>query len=196
MTNWCAALPLCLALVCGACTGETKYKDNPENLKAIETYKGKLVEKDGYITQLEARIYDLEKADKSADTDEILVSIIGDEVVIKEGADKGPSVRKGGPVANDEELYKEFVGHVRKSRGSIQRCYTNALKKDSSLQARDIKVQLRVHFKVDGSVSKATFTPRISDAFSTCMAAVTKRWTLTGTSRTITFQQPVTLTPQ
>lgn len=194
MTNWFAALPLCLALVCGACTGETKIKDNPENLKAIETYKGKVAEKDGYIKQLEAKIYDLEKADKGAD--EIVVSITGDTIEIKKGKDKGPSVRKGGPVAKDEELYKEFVAHVRKSRGSIQRCYTNALKKDSSLEARETTLKLSVRFKADGSAGKSTFKPRISAAFNTCMSSVTKRWKLTGTRQAITFQQPVTLTPQ
>ena len=198
MSKYVAAMPLCIAiLVASACKGETEYKDKPETLQALDKYKGDAVEKEGYIKQLEAKIYDLEKAQKSdGDDDEIIVAIIGDTIEIQKGKTKGPNARKGGPVAKDEELYKEFIAHVSKSRGSIQRCYTNALKKDSSLQGRETTLKLSVRFKDDGSVGKATFNPRISDAFDGCMSGVTKRWTLTGTSQSITFQQPVTLSPQ
>ena len=196
MSKYVAALPLSIALlIAPACKGETEFKDKPETLEAIEKYKGDAAEKDSYIKQLEAKIYDLEKS-QTRDDDEIVVAIVGDTIEIQKGKDKGPSARKGGPVAKDEDLYKEFIAHVRKSRGSIQRCYTNALKKDSSLQGRETTLKVSVNFKADGSAGKATFSPRISDAFDTCMKAVTKRWTLTGTSQAITFQQPVTLSPQ
>ena len=198
MMRWLTVSMACLWLfgATAGCKGETKYKDKPETVAAMDKCQQSVTEKDGYIKDLEAKIYDLEKQAKASEGNEIVVAITGDTIEIKKGKDKGPNVKNNGPAAADEDLYKAFVNHVRKSKGSIQRCYTNALKKDSGLQAKTITLKLSVRFKADGKVSKATFTPRISDSFNTCMSTVAKRWTLQGTRQSITFQQPVTLSPQ
>lgn len=176
-----------------ACKGETEVKDKPETLQSLQSCRDSVAEKDKYIKELEARVYDLQQKSENA---EIVVTIAGDEMTITPAKDESGNDKPSGPAVPDEELYKAFVGQVQKSRGSMQRCYTNALKKDSGLQARTVTLKIQVRFKADGAVAKSTFTPNISESFDTCMEAVTKKWKLEGARAAVTFQQPVTLSPQ
>lgn len=194
MTKWVITLALVLSWTT-ACK-ETKYEDTPDTVKAMQQLRESVTEKDGYIKKLEERIYELENADTSADSGEIVVNITGDTLTITKGKDKGPSVKNNGPAAADEDLYKSFVTQVQRSRGSMQRCYTNALKKDSGLQVRSVTLKIQVKFKASGSVAKSTFKPTISGSFDKCMTTIAQRWKLTGTREALTFQQPITLSPQ
>lgn len=189
MTRWLAVCLLAVAL--GACKGEVKIQDNPETLKILQACQDGRKEKDEYIKQLEARLFDLQQ--KAEAGGEVTVNITGDALTI---SGKGPSARAGGPAAADEELFRSFVSQVQGGRGAMQRCYQNALKKDTGLQARNITLNIQVRFTAAGKVSQATFQPRLSDSFDSCMSTVARRWTLTGTSQAITFQQPITLSPQ
>lgn len=190
MMNWlagCALMALVLGL--GACKGKTEIRDNPETLKALEACRDTLNEKAKYAKDLEARVFDLEQEGG----DQVVVEITGDTMTIR---GKGPSERSGGPAAADEELFESFLSQVQGARGQMQRCYQNALKKNSGLQARTITLNVQVRFSPAGKVARATFEPEISDAFEACMSAVARRWTLDGTSQSVTFRQPITLSPQ
>jgi hypothetical protein len=189
MTKWLALWTL--AAVLAGCKGETKIQDNPQTLKALEDCQQGRTDKEKYIKELEARLYDLEQ--KGAGDAEVVVNISGDTLTI---SGQGPSVRSGGPAAPDEELFESFVKQVQQSRGSMQRCYQSALKKDTNLQARTMTMDVQVRFTPAGKVSQASFSPRISDSFDTCMSTVAKRWKLEGASSPIVFRQPITLTPQ
>jgi hypothetical protein len=189
MTKWLAVWTL--AAVLAGCKGETKIQDNPQTLKALQDCQQGRTDKETYIKELEARLYDLEH--KAAGDSEVVVNISGDKLTI---TGQGPSVRAGGPAAPDEELFESFVKQVQQSRGSMQRCYQSALKKDTNLQARTMTMDVQVRFTPAGKVSQASFSPRISDSFDTCMSTVAKRWQLEGASSPIVFRQPITLTPQ
>ena len=131
-----------------------------------------------------------------ADSVEYGKTIAGDTLTIsgKDSARSGSG--SSGPAVPDEALFESFVKQVQLSRGSMQRCYQNALKKDTGLQARTLTMNVQVRFTAAGKVSQATFNPRISDSFDTCMSTVARRWKLEGTSGAIVFKQPITLTPQ
>jgi hypothetical protein len=176
-----------------ACRGDAKVEDKPETLQSLQSCRDSVTEKDKYIKDLEARVYDLQQKSENA---EVVVTIAGDEMTVTPAKDNQGNDKPPGPTVPDEELYKSFVDQVQKSRGSIQRCYTNALKKDSGLQVRTVTLKIQVRFKADGSASKSTFTPNISESFDTCMDSVTKKWKLASMNSSITFQQPVTLSPQ
>lgn len=180
------------ALVVSACKGEVVVKDSPETLTALTGCQDSLKNKDGYIKQLEQRLADLELQLSQA-KEEVTVTFSGNEMTIT-GA--GPSVRQGGPVKADQELFAAFDKQVQGSRSAMQRCYQNALKRDTSLQARSITMTIDVRFTATGKVSKASFRPEVSDAFVSCMNSITERWTLPGASSGISFQQPVSLSPQ
>lgn len=190
MTRWLAVCALTLAIA--GCKGEVKIQDNPETLRTLEACQQARADKDKYIKELEARIFDLEQK-AGGGNQEVVVRVTGDEITI---SGKGPSERAGGPAASDQALFESFVKQVQQARGSMQRCYQNVLKKDSSLQARTLTLSIHVRFTATGKVSRATFSPQISDAFDTCMSGVTSRWKLDGASEGITFQQPITLSPQ
>jgi hypothetical protein len=189
MMKW---LPVCvLAAALVGCKGETKIQDNPQTLKTLEDCQQGRTDKEKYIKELEARLFDLEQ--KGGGDTEVVVTISGDTLTI---TGQGPSGRSGGPAAPDEQLFESFVKQVQQSRGSMQRCYQNALKKDTGLQARTMTMNVQVRFTPAGKVSQATFNPQISDSFDSCMSTVAKRWKLEGTSGPIVFKQPITLTPQ
>lgn len=183
------AAPLLLA---SACKGEVVTKDSPETLAALTGCQDSVKSKDDYIKQLEQRLADLELQLSQA-KDEVTVTFSGNEMTI---SGEGPSVRQGGPVKADQELFAAFDKQVQGSRSAMQRCYQNALKRDTSLQARSITMTIDVRFTATGKVSKANFRPGISDAFVSCMNSITERWSLPGAASGISFQQPVSLSPQ
>ncbi len=116
---------------------------------------------------------------------------------------KGPNGRAnaGTPreprgTANDEKLYASFVTSLKRSRASIKKCYQNALKKDTGLQARTVTLKIAVNYRTSGKVSKATFSPRISGTFDRCMASIAQHWKLPAMPRKVSFNYRQTLTPQ
>ena len=173
----------------GACKGKTKYKDSPEIIKERDDCKTALKEKTEYIATLEKRLADLE-----GQGGVVMVAISG-EVMNVTG--KGPNERVGTPTgsADDLKLYEAFVAALKRSRGSIQKCYQNALKNNATLQARSVTLSIEVGYKTSGSVSDATFSPRIDESFDRCMDAVAHRWTLPAMPRAVSFNYKQTLTP-
>ena len=171
------------------CKGKTKYKDSPELIKERDDCKTALKEKTEYIATLEKRLAELE-----GQGGVVMVAITG-EVMNVTG--KGPHERSGTPTgsADDLKLYEAFVARLKGSRGSIQKCYQTALKNNATLQARSVTLSIEVAYKTSGSVSDATFSPRIDESFDRCMDAVAHRWTLPAMPRAVSFNYKQTLTP-
>ena len=171
------------------CKGKTKYKDSPELIKERDDCKTALKEKTEYIATLEKRLAELE-----GQGGVVMVAITG-EVMNVTG--KGPHERSGEPTgsADDLKLYEAFVARLKGSRGSIQKCYQNALKNNATLQARSVTLNIEVAYKTSGSVSDASFSPRIDESFDRCMDAVAHRWTLPAMPRAVSFNYKQTLTP-
>jgi VCBS repeat-containing protein len=177
-----------VALALAACKGKTTYKDDPETTKKLDDCEKSLKEKDAYIATLTKQI-----TDGTATT--VTVNITGEAMKI---SGKGPHELAEGEVgsADDAKLYEAFVASLRRSRGSIQKCYQNALKNNATLQARSVTLNIEVQYKTSGSVTDARFSPRIDESFDRCMDAVTKRWTLPAMPRAVAFNYKQTLTPE
>ncbi|HWM84293.1 MAG TPA: hypothetical protein VNO33_00620 [Kofleriaceae bacterium] len=176
-----------LALALGACKGKTKFKDDPETAQKLTDCEKNLKEKEAYIATLEKRI-----ADGAGSM--VTVNIEGEAMKI---SGKGPHESTDGQGnADDAKLYEAFVASLRRSRGSIQKCYQNALKNNATLQARSVTLNIEVQYKTSGSVTDSRFSPRIDQSFDRCMEAVARRWTLPAMPRAVAFNYKQTLTPE
>ena len=177
------------------CKGDTTYKDTPETKRSLDDCQSSVKNKDEYIKQLEAQLAELKR---NGTGDEIVVTVQGDAMTISGVTGKGPNrtagVEKGD--ARDAELYEAFLAAIRKSRGKITQCYQQALKKNASLQARTVQLSIAVSYRTDGVVKGASFNPRISPAFDTCMKSVSGGWKLPSMPRAVSFSAPLTLTPE
>lgn len=192
MMKWLPVCAVAAALV--GCKGETKIQDSPQTLQALADCQQGRSDKEKYIKELEARLFDLEQ--KGGADNEVVVTITGDTLTISGQEQGGRSTGGGGPAVPDQQLFESFVKQVQQSRGSMQRCYQNALKKDTGLQARTMTMNVQVRFTPAGKVSQASFSPQISESFDSCMSTVARRWKLEGASGPNVFKQPITLTPQ
>ena len=174
----------------GACKGETKQKDSPETVQKLTDCEESLKEKQTYIATLEKRLAELE-----GQGDAVVVNIEGEVMKV---SGKGPNERSGARTgsADDAVLYESFVSSLQKSRGSIQKCYQNALKNNATLQARSVTLNIEVAYRTSGQVSGASFSPRIDESFDRCMDAVARRWVLPAMARAVSFNYKQTLTPE
>jgi hypothetical protein len=179
---------LLVALALGACKGKTKYKADPETEQKLTDCEKNLKEKEAYIATLEKRL-----ADGEGTT--VVVNIEGEAMKI---SGKGPHERTVGEAgsAEDAKLYEAFVASLNRSRGSIQKCYQNALKNNATLQSRSVTLNIEVEYRTSGAVTGARFSPRIDQSFDRCMDAVAKRWTLPAMPRAVAFNYKQTLTPE
>jgi len=114
-----------LASLASACRGETVVKADPQTQSDLDNCKKNLDEKDKLIKAEEEENARLMREKGSGA--EIVVSIEGNALTVKPG--KPGEVR---PV--DDKVAaaasKEFLNVVAKSRGAIQKCYEQALKKN------------------------------------------------------------------
>ncbi|HVK78275.1 MAG TPA: hypothetical protein VM734_33450 [Kofleriaceae bacterium] len=180
------------ALAAVGCKGETK--DSPQTLAKLsdcETRAAKLADKDKLIQSYEAEIARLKLA---SGNQEYTFAIDGDALVIKAKPQGG-----GGAAPVDDklaaELSQQFLGVVNGSRGPIQKCYEQALKKNSGLQARTISLRVSASFSAGGEHVRSSFSPALGDAFDGCMKSVASRWKLKPASQGMTFQATVSLSP-
>jgi hypothetical protein len=182
-----------LAVVAG-CKGDTVTKDSPATIASLDECRAKVKDQDELRALLDKELAELKLG--STTNEGVVVTFEGDLLTIKAGKGKGPN--KGEPKGNakDEALYAEFVKRVRRSRGAIKKCYQNALKKNSALQARTVPLKIQVNFKTSGAMSSASFNPRISDTFDKCMTGVAKNWKLPAAPRKVAFRYQMSLTPE
>lgn len=122
---------------------------------------------------------------------EIVVSIEGNALTVKPGAPGEVRPLDDKAVG---EASKEFLSVVERSRGAIQKCYEQALKKNSGLQARTVTLSVQASF-ASGQVKGSNFAPSLGDAFDACIRTVASKWTLPQSSPAMTFKAQVSLTP-
>jgi hypothetical protein len=190
----------CLATIAAIATIATvaacktpEAKDKPETLARLhdcEEKSAKIADKDRLIASYEAEIARLKLEGGGK---EMTLVIEGDALVIK----SRPQGAGGAPIDDKmaSALSQNFIDVVNKSRGSIQKCYEQALKKNTGLQARTISLTVSASFQASGTYSRGSFQPQLGDAFDGCMKGVATRWKLPAAPQGMTFQATVSLSP-
>lgn len=173
------------------CKGETVTKTDPQAKADLEQCQKDKAEKDKLIKAVEEENARLMRSQGSAGG-EIVVAIEGNALTVKPG--KPGEVR---PI--DDKLVaaasKEFLDVVAKSRGAIQKCYEQALKKNTGLQAKTVTLSVSASFGADGKYKSSSFAPSLGDAFDNCIKTVAGKWQLPTNSPAMTFKAQVSLTP-
>jgi hypothetical protein len=123
---------------------------------------------------------------------EIVVTIEGNALTVRPG--KPGEVR---PIDDKAaaEASTEFVNVVNKSRGAIQKCYEQALKKNTGLQAKTVTLAVSASFAQSGAYKNSSFAPSLGDTFDNCIRTVASKWILPTNSPAMTFNAKVSLTP-
>jgi hypothetical protein len=183
-----AALAVILGTSAG-CKTEKILQPDPQTQADLDQCKKNLAEKD----KLTKALGD-ENAALMRETNrgtEMVVSIEGDALTVRPGG--SGEVR---PIDDKAigEASREFLSVVEKSRGAIQKCYEQALKKDNGLQARTVKLSVSASFAA-GQFQSSNFAPSLGDAFDNCIRTVASKWTLPTSSPAMTFKAQVKLTP-
>jgi hypothetical protein len=96
-----------------------------------------------------------------------------------------------------EAASKNFQNVVEKSRGAIQKCYEQALKKNTAAQGHTITLTVLASFATSGAYRNASFATSspLGDVFDGCMQNVAAKWVLPTNSPAMTFKAQVSLTP-
>lgn len=185
----------CLAAGLGAGCKKTTYKDTPQTLEKLASLENQLKDKDTYIQKLRDENANLQRDGVTPGDNEWVFTINGDALVLTSKPSKGGG---GGGVPDDATataMSEQFLGLVSKARGSIQKCYEQALKKSTGLQARTVNLKLSASFAASGKFNRVSFSPDLPEAFDTCLRTVASKWTMPAAKQTMTFQANVKLTP-
>ena len=177
-----------LGIVAG-CKGDKVIQPDPKTKAALDQCLQDKAKQAGLIRAEEDSNAALLR-EKSSGT-EIVVAIEGNLMTVK-------------PVAPGEvrpiddkvvgEAAKQFQNVVERSRGAIQKCYEQALKKDTGLQARTVTLSVSASF-TSGQFKGSDFAPSLGDAFDACIRTVASKWALPPTAPAMTFKAHVSLTP-
>jgi hypothetical protein len=172
------------------CKGETVVKPDPQTQSDLDNCKKNLDEKDKLVKAEEEENARLMREKGSGS--EIVVSIEGNALTVRPGkpGEMRPIDDKAAAAAS-----KEFLDVVAKSRGAIQKCYEQALKKNTGLQARTVTLTVSASFKQSGAYSDSNFSPSLGDTFDSCIKTVASHWALPTNSPAMTFRASVSLTP-
>ena len=183
-----------LGVLAGGCKGETVYKDRDETLRDLDVMKKTVEEKNKLIAALQAEA----ARNGSGGQCEVVVAIEGNALTVKGGGGGGggtptPPVDTKAAAAGT----KEFLDVVAKSRGAIQKCYEQALKKNSAIQGRTITLTVNATFSNQGAYQNSTHSASapLGDIFDTCFKQVASKWQLPANSPAMTFKAQVSLTP-
>lgn len=180
-------LPVVLAV---GCKGETVIKPDPQTQSDLDNCRKSLAEKDKLIKAEEDENARLMR--EKGQGGEIVVAIEGNALTVKPG-------KPGEIHPVDDKVAKEasqqFLSVVGRSRGEIQRCYEQALKKDQGLQAKTVTLTVSASFGQAGAFNRMTSAPSLGGEFDDCLQKVAKKWTLPQSTPAMTFKAPVSLTP-
>lgn len=181
-------LPLALVVVVG-CKGEKVIEPDPQTKAELEQCMRDKAEKDKLIKAVETESARLMR--EKATGAEIVVSIEGNALTVRPGqpGETRPLDDKAIGAAS-----QEFLNVVARSRGAIQKCYEQALKKNTGLQARTVTLSVSASF-ASGQYKNANFAPSLGDTFDACIRTVASKWTLPQSSPAMTFKAQVSLTP-
>ena len=179
-----------LALGSSGCKGEKVIVPDPQTKADLDQCLKDKAEKDKLIKAEEDENARLMREKGSGA--EIVVSIEGNALTVKPG---GPG--EVHPIDDKVvgEASKEFLNVVAKSRGAIQKCYEQALKKTTGLQTKTVTLTVSASFAQSGAYKNASFSPSLGDTFDNCIRTVASKWVLPVNSPAMTFQTQVSLTP-
>lgn len=178
------------ALVIG-CKGETVVKPDPETQRELDVCKKTLEENKKLAQALQDENARLMRGSEGS---EIVVAIEGNLFTVRPG-------KPGQARPIDDKVVaaasKEFYDLVAKSRGSIQKCYEQVLKKDTNLQARTVTLTVQATFSGQGAYQSSSFhaSQNLGDTFDNCMKQIASKWSLPKNAQTMTFKAQVSLTP-
>jgi hypothetical protein len=190
MTRTSIATTLIMVVGLGiGCKGETVIKPDPQTKADLDQCLKDKAEKEKLIKAEEDENARLMREKGSGA--EIVVSIEGNALTVKPGA-PGEVRPLDDKVVG--EASKEFLNVVEKSRGAIQKCYEQALKKNTGLQAKTVTLSVSASFTA-GQFKSSNFAPSLGDTFDNCIRTVASKWTLPTTSPAMTFKAQVSLTP-
>ncbi|MCX5742023.1 MAG: hypothetical protein NT062_05945, partial [Proteobacteria bacterium] len=141
---------------------------DPQTKSDLEACVKDKADKDKLIKTLQDENATLLREKGQGGGGEIVVSIEGTALTVKSNKTGGGTFT---PV--DDKVAaaasKEFLDVVAKSRGAIQKCYEQALKKDASIQARTITLRVSATFSNAGVYKSSAFDPSLGAAFDECM---------------------------
>ncbi len=180
------------AVLASGCKGETVYQDTPDTLAKLKACESEKDQKASLIKQYEDQIATLQRAPTTPG--DIVVTIEGTALTVKPHTGGGG----GSPAIDDATAAKQsqaFLDLVSKSRGAIQKCYEQALKKNSALQARTISLKLSAGFSASGDFTRTSFQPSLGDVFDNCLRTVAGKWKMPPAPAGMTFQANVSLSP-
>ena len=182
---------LLFVILAGACSGKTETVTaiDPKTKTDLDNCLVSLKTTKDLVSSLQAENVSLQQKRPAS---EIVVTIEGNALTVKPG--KPGEVR---PIddAAAKVASKEFIDLVRKSRGPIQKCYEQALKKTPSLQSKTVTLTVSATFAQSGTYQSARFSPTLGGTFDSCMASVASKWALPQNSPAMSFQTQVSLTP-
>jgi hypothetical protein len=184
-----AALMMALGTTSG-CKGDKVVQPDPKPQADLEQCLRNKVEKDKLIKDEEDEIARLRR--EKASSVEIVVSIEGNALTVKQGA---PGEVRPVDDKTVSEASKEFLNVVAKSRGAIQKCYEQALKKNTGLQAKTVTLSVSASFAPSGQFKSSNFAPSLGESFDQCIRTVSSKWVLSTNSPAMTFKAQVSLTP-
>jgi hypothetical protein len=181
------------ALGATGCKGETVVKDNPQTLDELEACKRNAVEQAKLVKALEDEKARLAMNQPPPVAEGEIVVNIQDDILVVKPPGNGSAPKVDPKVA--AALSQQFIDTVTKSRGGIQKCYEQLLKKDSSLQNKSQRLTITSQFQATGVHKSSSFAPNLGDTFDTCMKAIAAKWTMPPNGPITTFKAPVNLTP-
>ncbi|HEY1554915.1 MAG TPA: hypothetical protein VGF94_08780 [Kofleriaceae bacterium] len=190
MTRLSILVVLSVACAGLGCKGETVVKPDPQTKTDLDNCKNHAAEQDKRIAALTDENAELMRKQGSGAT--ITVAIEGNTLTVKPYT--GPAAP---PIDNAAAAAgaKEFINVVQRSRGSIQKCYEQALKKNTGLQARTISLTVSASFSSSGAYKDSSFSPSLGDTFDNCIKTVASHWNLGANPPANQFQATVSLTP-
>jgi hypothetical protein len=173
---------------CGCKTKEATKQDS-QAAKDLADCQRDREEKDKYIAKLQEAST---KQQMEKGGGELVVTIEGAKMTVRAG-------QPGEALPVDEKVaaagVQEFLGILEQSRGAIQKCYQQALKKSSGLQSQVVSLTVQATFTPQGTVAASSSAPSLGEAFDGCLKQVAQRWTIKGASSTTTYRQVVQLKP-
>jgi len=185
-----AALVMAAGMATG-CKGEKVIEPDPRTKADLDQCLKDKGEKDKLIRAEEDENARLMREKGSGA--EIVVTIEGNALTVKPGTGGG----EGPPLDKKAvgEASQEFLNVVARSRGAIQKCYEQALKKNNGLQAKTVTLSVEASFAPTGQFKSSKFAPSLGDTFDSCIHTVASKWTLPTSSPVSTFKAQVSLTP-
>jgi len=92
---------------------------------------------------------------------------------------------------------QQVVATLRENKGSLQPCYNRALKRDSGLHHRKIKLNLTMKVRPSGAPADITIGPAYDLQMIDCMKKAIRRWKFPAFSGgAVEVESPMTFTPK